>query len=345
MPVPLAASRPAPLVSISERDLDLILLTAIHGSAAFRAALVKKLSGMAIAEFVGARRAVHGQEGETDLLVEVRTERGERLAITIQVRIDSSFQLNQSERCRSRGEKGKALGQWDRFLTCLCAPRRYASLYVRIGEWDHVLFLEDAAEDLAIHDEPFASFLGAAIRQTAEEYERDGHAAGLKATAFWMRYADLCRQEFPDLAMSRLPPVSSSNDLRPRFLANILPADVRLEHKAWNGFVDLAFQNRDMRELVQKLGDLLPYELTISSVRRTAILRAAAPQLVAVDPFEPQIAAVRASLETARRLAEFWPNVRGRMGYDPKPGPTPEPLGRIPKLAANWLSPRRLLRG
>ena len=90
MPVPLAASRPPPLVSISERDLDLILLTAIHGSAAFRAALVKKLSGMVIAEFVGARRAVYGQEGETDLLVEVRTESGERLAITIQVRIDSS---------------------------------------------------------------------------------------------------------------------------------------------------------------------------------------------------------------------------------------------------------------
>ena len=223
MPVPFAASRPPPLVSINEGDLHLILLTAIHGSAAFRAALVKKLSGMVIAEFVGARRAVYGQEGETDLLVEVRTESGERLAITIQVKIDSSFQPKQSERCRLRGEKGKALGQWDRFLTCLCAPRRYASLYVRIGDWDHVLFLEDAAEDLAIHDEPFASFLGAAIRQTADEYERDGHAAGLKATAFWMRYADLCRQEFPDLAMSRLPPISSSNDLRPRFLANILP--------------------------------------------------------------------------------------------------------------------------
>ena len=232
MPVPFAASRPPPLVSINERDLDLLLLTAIHGSTAFRAALVKKLSGMVIAEFVGARRAVYGQEAETELLVEIRTESGERVAIIIQVKIESSFQPKQSERCRSRGEKGKALGQWDRFLTCLCAPRRYASLYVRIGDWDHVLFLEDTAEDLAIDNEPFASFLCAAIRQTAEEYERDGHAAGLKATAFWMRYADLCRQEFPDLAMSRLPPVSSSTDLRPRFLANILPADVRLEHQA-----------------------------------------------------------------------------------------------------------------
>jgi hypothetical protein len=324
MPVPFPASRSPPLVSINERDLDFMLLTAIHGSAAFRAALVKKLSGMVIAEFVGARRAVYGQEGETDLLVEIRTESGERVAIAIQVKIDSSFQPKQSERCRLRGEKGKALGQWDRFVTCLCAPRRYASLYVRIGDWDHVLFLEDAAEDLAIHDEPFASFLGAAMRQTAEEYERDGHAAGLKATAFWMRYADLCRQEFPDLAMSRMPPVSSSNDLRPRFLATILPAEVRLEHKAWNGFVDLAFQNRDMRELVQKLGDLLPHGMNISSVRRSAILRTAAPRLDAVDPFELQIAAVRAGLETARRLAEFWPIVHGRMGYDPEPATMPE---------------------
>ena len=217
MNAPPAASNPPPPSSIDERDINLMFLIALHGSAPFRAALVKKLSGMAIAEFIGAWLEVHTEEGETDLLLKVLTEAGERLAIVIQVKIDPSSRRRQSERCRSRGKMGRAQGHWDRFLTCLCSPKRYASLCVRVGDWDHVLFLEDAAEELASHDEPFAAFLAAALRQSADEYERDGHIAELKANAFWMRYVDLCQHEFPDLRMTRLRSITSSNGPRRSF--------------------------------------------------------------------------------------------------------------------------------
>ena len=293
---PSAASKPLPLSSIKERDIDLILLTAIHWSAAFRAALVKKVSRAEIAEFIGARREVYTREGETDLVLEVRTESGERLAIIIQAKIDPSFRLRQSERCRSRGQEGKAVGEWDRFLTCLCAPKVYASVYVRAGDWDHVLFLEDASEELAIHNEPFAAFLCAAMRQTADEYDSDTHITALKATAFWTRYADFCLQEFPDLRMARPRAGTLSNDLRPKFLANMLPTGVRLEHKASSGHVDLTFQKRDARQLAEKLGDLLPHDLSISSARRSAVIRATVPRLVATGP----------SSRRSRRFTPAW---------------------------------------
>ena len=79
MNAPPAASNPPPPSSIDERDIDLMFLIALHGSAPFRAALVKKLSGMAIAEFIGAWLEVHTEEGETHLLLKVLTEAGERL--------------------------------------------------------------------------------------------------------------------------------------------------------------------------------------------------------------------------------------------------------------------------
>jgi hypothetical protein len=345
MPQSDAAPKPLPLSFINERDIDLILLTAIHWSAAFRAALVKKVSGAAIAEFIGARREVHTRENETDLVLEVRTESGERLSIIVHAKTDPSFQLRQSERCRSRGHAGKALGHWDRFLTCLCAPKSYASLYVRAGDWDHVLCLEDAAEELAIPSEPFAAFLCAAMRQTADEYEREGRVASLKATAFWARYADLCLQEFPNLRMARPRAVTLSNDLRPRFFVNTPPTGVRLEHKASNGHVDLSLQKRDARDLAEKLGDALPHDLSILSARRSAVIRAIVPRLVATDPFEPQTEAVRAGLIAVGRLIELWPDVRGRMGYDPRPAPSREPLRQLQGLATNWERPRRLLPG
>ena len=106
-----------------------MFLIALHGSAPFRAALVKKLSGMAIAEFIGAWLEVHTEEGETDLLLKVLTGAGERLAIVIQVKIDPSFRERQSERCRSRGKMGRAQGHWDRFshaFACPSATPRFA---------------------------------------------------------------------------------------------------------------------------------------------------------------------------------------------------------------------------
>ncbi len=317
MNAPPAASNPPPPSSINERDIDLMFLIALDGSAAFRAALVKKLSGMAIAEFIGAWLEVHTEEGETDLLLKVLTEAGERLAIVIRVKIDPSSRRRQSERCRSRGKMGRALGHWDRFLTCLCSPKRYASLFVRVGGWDHVLFLEDAAEELARNDEPFAAFLAAALRQSADEYERDRYIAELKANAFWMRYVDLCQHEFPDLRMTRLRSITSSNGPRLKFLVNMLPTGARLEHRASNGHVDLTLQNRDARALAENLGYALPNDLSIYSTRRSAVVRADVPRLVATEPFDAQVEAVRASLEAVRRLAEFGPSSVGEWGTTP----------------------------
>jgi hypothetical protein len=218
---------------------------------------------------------------------------------------------------------GKTRGNWDRFLTCLCAPMRYAEFYKatpsrtepRIDEWDQVLFLEDVAVMLATHDEPFAAFLSSVLRQAVEKHERGGFVPDLQATAFWKRYGDLYRLEFRDLRMSTLPVVCSANDPWPRFLATTLPPDVKLEHKPWNGHVDLTFQRRGVRELVERLADVLPQDFELCSVRPSAAVRAIVPRLVATQPFDSQVEAVRAGFEAVRRLAVFWPSIRGRMGY------------------------------
>jgi hypothetical protein len=266
-----------------------------------------------IAGFISARRGVYDQQGETDIVLEIRTESGERLAILIEDKIDASFQPRQAERCRVRGEMGRTRGNWDRFLTCLCAPKRYALPHV--GDWDRVLFLEDVADMLATHDEPFAAFLSSALRQAVDKHDRGGFVPNLQATAFWKRYADLYQLEFRDLRMSAPPVVCSANDPWPRFLATILPPDVKLEHKAWNCHVDLTFQRRGVGELAERFGEVLPQDLELCSVRPSAAVRAIVPRLVATQPFDSQVEAVRASFEAVRRLAAFWPRIRERMGY------------------------------
>jgi hypothetical protein len=174
--------------------------------------------------------------------------------------------------------------------------------------------------------------------------EPDAYIAGLKATAFWLRYVDLCLKEFPDVRIRQLPEVGSSDEPKPKFLVNMLPTGVRLVHKALDGHVDLSLRKRSVREVVQKLGDTLPPDLNICSTRRSAIIRAKVPRLVFTAPFDAQIEEVRASLQAVRRLAEFWPEVRRRMGYEPPLTLLQEPLGHIPKPASNLLHSRRFFR-
>ncbi len=151
-----------------------------------------------------------------------------------------------------------------------------------------------------------------------------------------MRYVDLCQHEFPDLRMTRLRSITSSNGPRLKFLVNMLPTGARLEHRASNGHVDLTLQNRDARALAENLGYALPNDLSIYSARRSAIVRADVPRLVATEPFDAQGRGGARQLGSRKAACRVWPIVGRRMGYDPKLSLLQEPLGRIPKLAANF---------
>jgi hypothetical protein len=306
----------SPLDSIEERDLDLLLLTALHISQDFRTALIEKFAGMKPVEFLGAWRSVFNQYGETDVLVLVRVDGGDRLALMIEDKIDAIFQEQQAERYRRRGNLGIAEGHWDRYLTCLCAPKAFAEPQVTSGDWDRVVFVEDIEQALAAIDGLSASFLRRAIRQAVEKKENGGSHENAHATEFWRRYVELCREEFPDVMMSPLRRRQTEYDPWPRFASNELPANVRLEHKAWKGHMDLTFQKRSYREVTERLSGMLPPGLTVANTSPSAAVRASTSRLVATDSFDPQIEAVRTSFKTVRRLIALWPELRERMGYE-----------------------------
>jgi hypothetical protein len=306
----------APVDSIDERDLDLLLLSSIHGSPEFRSALVEKISGIVRTEFVGAWRGAFDQTGEADLLLIVRAADGKRLAVMIEDKIDASFQPDQSARYRLRGERGKVEGHWDSFLTCLCAPKMFASAHVALGEWDRVRFLENIDELLESFNDPFTSFVRGALHRAIHKFEKGGFQPNVQSTAFWRQYSVLRREEFPDLEMTPLRPVQSANDPWPRFAARILQQGVRLEHKAWRGHIDLTFQNRDVRDVRKSLGDYLPDRFSICATPPSAALRLIVPSIVTTSPFDLQVDAVRASFAAVREMLACWSNIRARMTPD-----------------------------
>ena len=93
-----------PIDGVTEREIDLLLLMALHCSPGFRAFLVSKTAGPGDFEFLGAWRGVYDNLGECDLLVLIRDASGQRVAIMVEDKIDASFQPGQASRYRQRGE-------------------------------------------------------------------------------------------------------------------------------------------------------------------------------------------------------------------------------------------------
>jgi hypothetical protein len=123
--LPKSLQRP-PLDGIEERELDLLLLLELHTSPTFRDLVFKQVTRCSERKFVGAWRSVSNHLGETDLLLLSEVEGKGRVAIMIEDKIDASFQHEQAERYRQRGQQGVAYGMWDLFYTCLFCPMKYA---------------------------------------------------------------------------------------------------------------------------------------------------------------------------------------------------------------------------
>ena len=306
-----------PIDAVTEREIDLLLLMALHGSPGFRAFLASKIAGPGDFEFLGAWRGVFDNLGECDLLVLLRNAEGRRIAVMVEDKIDASFQPNQASRYRLRGEQGIALERWDRFITCLCAPKTYAEPIGKGDAWDAVLTYEEIEASLEAQEDTFAPFVRSALRQAADKQRSGGFVANQQASAFWAQYRRLQREEFPDLKMTALAEVQSANDPWPRFAGGVLPPRVKLEHKPWKGCVDLTFQDLKFEDLRSRLDGRLPANLEMCRTAPSSAVRATVPLLEATKPFEPQIEAAKEAFRAAEAILQLWPQIRQAAGFPP----------------------------
>ena len=159
-----------PIDAVTEREIDLLLLMMLHCSPGFRAFLASRTAGAGDFEFLGAWRGVFDNLGESDLLALFKDANGQRIAVMIEDKIAAAFQPDQAARYRQRGERGLALDEWDRFVTCLCAPKAYSEPTGKGDTWDAILAYEEIEADLTTRDELFSDFVREALRQGVDKH-------------------------------------------------------------------------------------------------------------------------------------------------------------------------------
>jgi hypothetical protein len=302
----------SPIDSISEREVDLLLVSALHENTAFQKWFIRTCTGLEDYKFVGVWRGVFDNYGETDVLCLVDDPSGQRVGLLIEDKINAIFQPGQSERYRNRGEAGLVEGSWGRYICCLFGPSNYVTAYIDGEEWPICVSSEEALEWFDHNNEHNCQIFREALRLSISKKDEGSFAPDHRATEFWQQYRRLCETEFSDLPYQRVREAISKNDPWPKFISDCLPTHILLEHKPTQGRIDLTFSNFSRDEVLEVIGGPPPPPFKIAKAGRSHALRIDVPKLDHLRPFMGQSDRVRACLTGARRLSAFYFDLANR---------------------------------
>ena len=289
---------------LTERDIDLLIAAELHGDNRFAGWLLGAC-GQPDASFEAAWVSVSESAGESDLVVQARTDRGS-VALLIENKVAAAFQPDQDVRYRSRARSLVQRGKCVHASTVLMAPQLYIS--GSQADFDFHLSYEGIASQLLSQGDPRSGFTARAL-EVGIEARRRGYVAipDDAATAFWRTYYDLCAHEFPHLGMQlpRTKPSGSSFCYFPvpspgRFHGR----RVQLIHKWERGAVDLQFSATTVHELRGWLSQL-PDGAKLARANDSAVLRYDIAQLSMQNAVEEQLACIRQALQYVSDLQTY----------------------------------------
>ena len=297
------AEAPRLLDQVRERDLDLVLLSALFVSESFREFMIHSIIGWTGGHsFVKARVSEMADAGETDVLLVVDLDSADRLGMMIEDKIGAHFQPVQADRYRQRGKQGVRDGQWHRFATCLCAPEGYLAVARAANEWDAYVSFESISAWAGRSDDRLLAFVGAICGQAIAKREDRLREVSPEATAFWRAYRQLAADLLPEVGVTRLASSISAASPWPRFGASSLPANMFVEHKPQQGRVDLTFDKMSLGILKLRLPAALPFDIRPMKTSGSAALRIAVPRIDHLRSFDVQQDEVLAAFAAVERL-------------------------------------------
>lgn len=309
-----------PLLSVTERDVDLLLLEELTVSPDFGHWFGEQvdldLSGSA--SLVGAWHSVSDPTlGESDLLVIWRDSAGSRIALLVEDKIDAPAQPEQGRRYQLRGEAGIEAGDWDCFQTVMVAPARYLEASREAGIYGRTISYESITEFLISGDSPAPrSAYRASVLLSAIEQQRRGYSPVIDAhvTEFWLKFWMLSRERCPRLGMASPGP-------KPRGAGWIWAPPPELGGRQWIAFklllgiVDLQIDGAaDQVDRIDAIcAERLGRQVAAVVTGKSTSLRLEVDPVDILADFENQRAAIELVFDAANQLLDAWKTVGGEI--------------------------------
>ncbi|MBN2732392.1 MAG: PD-(D/E)XK nuclease family protein [Balneolaceae bacterium] len=298
-----------PVETIQERDIDLLLLEEIKCNRKFTDWIIlNTFKRSKEYNFIGAWHSLSQiRLGESDLAFKIKINNDE-IIFLIENKVNASFQTDQAERYRRRGEQRKAKGECDKYFTLLVAPGKYIT---RNDDFDYYIEYEEIKEWFLQQ-----TYLGerrtykANVLKIAIEKLRRGYSpiVDTNTTNFWENYYEYAKLNFPHLNM-RQPspgiPVGSNFFM-------FFPKDIGLTekddmiHKGY-GAVDLQLGGRrtEIIQLKEKYSNHLLEEMKIVKAGKSAAIRIEIDPIDVTQDFNSQIHIIEDAFNKADMLYKW----------------------------------------
>lgn len=290
------------LASVHERDIDLLLMEEFHASPEFTAWFASE-AGVPEAQFDGAWHSVTDADGETDLLLRVRSE-AKRIAILIENKVCAGEQDRQDERYHLRAARAQGQGKCDSFVTCMCAPQAYLAGLPSSSLYDAKVAYEAICTWFAGIDDPRARWRQAVMEEAIAQGRRGYNMiVNESVSAFHMEFWRYLQRNHPRLLMRR--PTAKGNKSNWILFNGVgFPKNVGFHLKLDQCVVELGFKNR----LVEDLAAVqIEWRGEIFMVQKggTAALSISVPHLDRNRGLETQREALKAVMAAVDILAPY----------------------------------------
>ena len=290
------------LVSVEERDVDLLLMEEFHIDDEFVAWFCARL-GLGHVTATGAWHSVSDSDGETDLLLRV-TASGKRIGVLIENKITAPEQDKQAERYHLRGIRSRETGKFDEYVTVMCAPQRYLDGVARDSAYQHQISYEMIADWFKASADRRSVWRHAIMREAIEQGRR-GYTMVVSAanTKFHSEYWEHLRQKHPRLKMAR-PKGKGAYSSWVIMKGHDFPKGVELHHKIDQRAMELGFRGRKVEELLELRAEW-PDQIVVVQKGKTASLVLSVPPIDMAAGFFGQEGAIEEALLAAYRLMPY----------------------------------------
>jgi len=289
------------IASVAERDVDLLVLEELSVSEKFRKWFAALVFGEPVYRSnIGAWHSVYSNNiGESDLLFLFVAENGTHSAILIENKIDASPMPKQGERYRQRGEEGIKIGLWERFKTCIIAPKKYLLSAKNSGVYDvEVSYEEIHSYFVSRSNQEMRFAYKAKILLEGIEKNRRGYQPEIneQMTNFVKQYFEFANENYPALNIQEATPKPAGANWI-EFYPDVLPPEgIGLAHQMTSGFVKLFFKSQanNYETILEKYKSRLSEQMSIG----------VAGQSVAISMRVPKLAPLKKSFDEQRKKVE-----------------------------------------
>jgi hypothetical protein len=300
---------------VSERDIDLLLLEEFMSSKNFQDLFLKRSKFQSLqSSFLEARRSVTDSTGESDLEVCFTTNDDQIFMLMIENKVNASFQKDQLERYKQRGNNYIENNQIIDFETVLVAPKSFHNddtkgFDFRINYEDMVKYYEKGS-DLGARRDYKILLLNSAIEKGTSGYQM---VADASVSNFWRDYWQFALSEARELYMDE-PTLKPSTSSFIYFKNVLLPKEVDLVHKITHGYFDLQFKGMgdQLNIMRDRYVDVLENNMKIVKAGKSASIRIEVPKLSMADSLESQKEKVVDCLQEGKRLLKWFEMISGK---------------------------------